>query len=65
VSVIAFRRNAAQRLVFSRRLAALANATEIWAARDSKTQKSSDLARRKAVGCNTMLAGAPSTALRV
>jgi len=46
----------AQRLVFSRRLAALTNATETDAGRDFKTQKSSDLARRKAVGCNTVLA---------
>jgi len=46
----------AQRPVFSRRLAAVANATEIAAGTDSKTQKSPDLARRKAVGCNTVLA---------
>ena len=48
---------AAQRLVFSRRLAALANATSIWVGTDSKTRKSSDLTRRKAVGCNTVLDG--------
>src|SRR4051812_11330934 len=48
---------AAQRLVFSRRLVALANAIDIQARRDSKTQKSCDLARRKAVGCNTVLDG--------
>jgi len=43
---------AAQRPAFSRRLAALANATIIGAGTDSETQKSSDLARRKAVGWN-------------
>lgn len=48
----------AQRSVFSRRLAAIANATDSQAGTDSKTQKSSDLARRKAVGWNTMLDGA-------
>jgi hypothetical protein len=42
--------------VFSRHLAAFANATAIDAGRDSKTQKSPDLARRKAVGWNTVLA---------
>jgi hypothetical protein len=40
---------------FSRRLAALTNATEIGTGRDSKTQKSPDLARRKAIGWNTVL----------
>lgn len=45
----------AERLVFSRRLAAVANATEIRAGTDSKTQKSPDLVPRKAVGCNTLL----------
>jgi hypothetical protein len=43
-------------LPFSRRLAALANASEIAAGSDSKTQKTPDLARRKAVGCNAVLA---------
>jgi hypothetical protein len=46
----------AQRLVFSRRLAALVNATDSRAGKDTKTQKTPDLARRKAVGCNTVLA---------
>jgi hypothetical protein len=45
---------AAQRSGFSRRLAALANAAMIEASIGSKTQKSYDLARRKAVGCNPM-----------
>jgi len=48
---------AAQRPGFSRCLAAIANATETGVGTDSKTQKSSDLARRKAVGCNPLLAG--------
>jgi hypothetical protein len=48
----------AQRPVFSCRLAAFANATVIWAEVDSKTQKTLDLVRRKAVGWNTMLDGA-------
>jgi hypothetical protein len=48
---------AAQRPAFSRRLAAHANATDVAAGTDSKTQKSYDLARRKAVGWNAMLGG--------
>jgi hypothetical protein len=44
-------------LPFSRCLAALANATGLGAERDSKTQKSSDLVRRKTVGWNTVLGG--------
>jgi len=42
-------------LRFSCRLAAFANANEIRVVVDSKTQKSSDLARRKAVNCNRLL----------
>jgi hypothetical protein len=45
----------AERPGFSRRLAALANATDIKADMSSKTQKTPDLARRKAVGCNPLL----------
>jgi hypothetical protein len=41
---------------FSRCLAALANATDFKAGKDSKTQKTPDLARRKAVGWNALLA---------
>jgi hypothetical protein len=48
---------AAERPGFSRRLAALANATGIGVGSDSKTQKTPDLTRRKAVGCNPMLDG--------
>jgi hypothetical protein len=48
----------AQRSGFSCRLAALANATQRRAGSDSKTQKSSDLARRKAVSYNPLLARA-------
>ena len=47
---------AAERSGFSCRFAALANATMIDAGRDSKTQKSADLARRKAVSYNPVLA---------
>lgn len=54
---------AAQRSWFSCRLAALANATGIWAGKDSKTQKSSDLAHRKAVRYNPVLGGGLFTAL--
>jgi hypothetical protein len=43
-------------LRISRRLAAFANATVTEAGTDSKTQKSSDLERRKAVGCMRLLA---------
>jgi len=42
-------------LRFSCRLAAFANANEVRVVVDSKTQKSSDLARRKAVNCNRLL----------
>lgn len=48
----------AQRPVFSRRLPALANANAIGGGTDSKTQKSPDLARRKAVGCMGLFGGA-------
>ena len=48
--------SAGQRPVFSRRLAAFANGSELWAEADSKTQKTPALVRRKAVGCNTVLA---------
>ena len=47
---------AAQRSGFSRRLAALANATDVRAGTDSATQKTPDLVRRKAVGYNPLLA---------
>jgi hypothetical protein len=50
----------AQRLGFSRRLTALANAPALEAGTDSKTQKPPDLARRKAVGCNPLLGRSPS-----
>jgi hypothetical protein len=46
---------AAERLGFSCRLAALANATHARSEIDSKTQKSRDLERRKAVSWNPML----------
>jgi len=46
---------AAQRPGFSCRLAAFANATDLRAGTVSKTQKTPDLARRKAVNCNPML----------
>jgi hypothetical protein len=49
--------DAAQRPGFSRRLTALANATSIGTGMDSDTQKTPDLARRKAVGCNPLLDG--------
>jgi len=42
-------------LPFSRCLAAFANATKIRDGIGSKTHKSDDLARRKAVGCNGVL----------
>ena len=48
---------AAERSGFSRRLAALANAANSNAGTDSKTQKRSGLARRKAVGWNPLLGG--------
>jgi len=44
-------------LRFSCRLAALANADELRVVVDSKTQNSSDLARRKAVDCNRLFGG--------
>jgi len=44
-------------LRFSCRLAAFANATEVRVVVDSKTQNSSDLARRKAVNCNRLFGG--------
>jgi hypothetical protein len=47
--------SAAQRPGFSCRLAALANATDIQVGSDSKTQKTPDLARRKAVSYNPVL----------
>jgi hypothetical protein len=53
---------AAQRSGFSCRLAALANAAERRAGSASKTQKSSDLARRKAVSYNPVLDGIRGTA---
>jgi hypothetical protein len=43
--------------VFSCRLAALANATVVWVEVDSNTQKTPDLARRKAVSWNTLFGG--------
>jgi hypothetical protein len=48
--------------VFSRRLATLANATNIRTDTDSETQKTPDLARRKAVGWNTLFGGTLSSA---
>jgi hypothetical protein len=45
---------------FSCRLTALANANKVRVVVDSKTQKSSDLARRKAVSCKRRLAGSAS-----
>jgi len=45
-------------LPISRRLTALANATNIRTGTASKTQKSPDLARRKAVGCMGVFGGA-------
>jgi hypothetical protein len=48
---------AAQRPVFSCRLAAVANATNLRAGTVSDTQKPRDLARRKAVSWNTRLGG--------
>ncbi len=45
----------ANALRFSCRLAAFANANQVRVAVDSKTQKSPDLARRKAVNCNRLL----------
>jgi hypothetical protein len=55
----------AQRSGFSCRLAALANATKIDAGTDSKTQKTPDLVRRKAVGCNPMFGGTAVFALHI
>jgi hypothetical protein len=46
--------------VFSCRLAALANATDLWAGTISEMQKRPDLARRKAVSWNTLFGGAAS-----
>jgi hypothetical protein len=54
--------SAVQRSGFSCRLAALANAAERRAGSASKTQKSSDLARRKAVSYNPVLDGIRGTA---
>ena len=48
-------------LVFSCRLPALANAADLRADTASETQKSRDLARRKAVSWNTMLDGGLAT----
>jgi len=44
-------------LRFSCRLAAFANTNELRVVVDSKTQKSPDLARRKAVNCNRLFGG--------
>jgi len=46
----------ANALRISRCLAALANATDSWVGKDTKTQNRPELARRQAVGWNAVLA---------